>query len=261
MVKFCFVPFILGCGGLLASSCHSDTPIAATPPPLAADSLVAPLPDSVLPTAPTKAAIRPAEGPVKVVELPHGITLRLGRPETYDLDTPLTLYSRLQLRHAGRLVFEDSTREYEVARRPYPTTFADGAGGAVVLLEVNNRDLNELLRLQIRNGHATVTDTLPVFTTGPAQLDDDAPLELAGMLTSNERWGDRGEYTAYNPIRYYELTAAGPVFDAKLTEGKIRAIYGQFLGFRYRERPAMPASTGEAYGAELARIAAKGKQR
>ncbi|WP_126693270.1 hypothetical protein [Hymenobacter gummosus] len=185
------------------------------------------------------------------------MVLRLGRPEV--LDSALTLYSHLQVLHAGQLVYQDSANEYEAARRPYPTTFADGTRGATVLLEVNNRDLNLLLQLRISNGRGTVTDTLPVFITGAAQLDDDAPLELAGMLTSNEVGGDRGEYTTYNPICYYELTAAGPVFDAKLTERRIRTIYGQFLGFRFRSEPAMPASTNEAYAAELARIRKAGR--
>lgn len=199
---------------------------------------------------------KPVEAPPKVLELPHGVTLKLGRPEEFaDLTPPLTLYSYLQVLHSGKLVYEDSTHEYEVGRRPYPTTFADGVGGKVLLLEVNNRDLNELHRLRIQNGRATVTDTLPAFTAGPAQLDDDAPLELAGMLTSNEVWEEVGrEYTAYNPIRYYELTPAGPVFDAQLTERKARAIYGQFLGLRYQARPGMPAKVGAAYRAELERI-------
>ena len=81
------------------------------------------------------------------------------------------------------------------------------------------------------------------------------------MLTSNERWVESGrEYVTYNPIRYYELTPAGPVFDKKLTERKTRAIYGQFLGLRSRERPGMPASTAAAYGAELERIVRKARQ-
>lgn len=264
MVTFHLVLFILSCGGLLAGSCQPDTPTTAPPSRApAVNSLVAPVLDSVAPKAPTNAGVRPAKELLQVVELPHGITLHLGRPETYDdLGNPLTLYSHLQVLHAGRLVYEDSTHEYEVGPRPYPTSFADGTGGAVLLLEVSNRDLNELLRLRIQNWHATVSDTLPAFTNGPAQLDDDAPLELAGMLTSNERWEEAGrEYTTYNPIRYYELTAAGPVLDAQLTERKIRAIYGQFLGFCYRERPGMPAKVGKAYGAELTRIASKAKQR
>jgi hypothetical protein len=264
LVKSGFILFLFGSGPLLFGSCSSDAPTTAPSSTVTAARSVPSAADSVkLAAVVPTITPRPVEAPPKVVKLPHGVTLKLGRPEEFaDQTPPLTLYSYLQVLHGGRVVYEDSTHEFDVAQRPYPTTFTAGAGAAVLLLESNNRDLNELLRLQIRNGQATVTDTLPAFTNGPTQLDDDAPLELAGMMTSNETWEEAGqEYTTYNPIRYYELTPAGPVFDAKLTARKARTIYGQFLGFCYRERPAMPASTKKRYGAELARIAAKAKQR
>ena len=84
-------------------------------------------------------------------------------------------------------------------------------------------------------------DTLLTFN-GPAKdWDKDGKPEYNGAYDFSQQWEDKkGKMrTSYDPILYYEATPTGLVLDSVLTEQKVRAQYGVFMGYNTSEHPGV----------------------
>jgi hypothetical protein len=192
----------------------------------------------------------------KTIKLSNDIEISVGRGEIiYELET----FTLFMLTHKKKLLYLDtSLTEYEFSDKLYPMVRALDGGTIELLVEINNRpNKNYLKHFIFSQDKLLHTDSLPIFISTASNLDADARLELAGYWDVGETWGDNNEFTAYNPIIYYELLPNGIVLDSTLTHAKNQVIYGQFYGYAYNENIQIDVNKLKKRDAEIARIRKK----
>lgn len=166
-----------------------------------------------------------------------------------------TVFERIEVFQDGRLVFLDTTKEYELDHKLFPIFHQLADGSVEIILIVNDRPSKSKGRLlQIMSGKVKRDEVLPEFE-GPAKdLNGDGILEYAGLMDYGEVWSDSlGNWVEnYLPILYYRQTVNGIMLDSATTMKVNRKIYGTFHGFQ--AGPIIPYIGRNAFSSELKRI-------
>lgn len=216
-----------------------------------ADSGAGPLAPAARPVAPGTVAARKAR--VREVSLPDGFCLQLKEAGERE---DSTLFSSLQLVKDGRVLWRDTTTDYELNEKFYPILLRNPAGGHDLLVEVNGRPgMSRGRVLRIRDGRLAGQQEVPVFVAPAANLDQDPALEYAGYWSFFETWEEQEQpVTSYNPLVFYEHTTRGLRLDSALTREVNQRIYGQFHGFAFRQDLPQPASIVGRLDDEVAQV-------
>jgi len=113
---------------------------------------------------------------------------------------------------------------------------------------------NELNQIRICNDSLISTFKIPTFESLPKNLDEDENLEVAGVWSWFEFFGENADSTSYNPILYFEISKNGLNLDTLLTVSKNVEIYGDFYGYKYSEKQSQPSSILKKFDLEIERI-------
>jgi hypothetical protein len=155
----------------------------------------------------------------------------------------LPYVSRLVCTTQGKVVYRaDPQVEFEFKKRPWPHVVPLQTGGYQVLLERNNRpSMNDLLLLTVAGGQVIRKQILPALNSPPRDVDGDGQLEYAGVRDYTEGLGDPTKST-YNPILLYELRPQGWCLDTSATKQVNQTVWGQFYGFKAKEKLVLKTS-------------------
>jgi hypothetical protein len=169
----------------------------------------------------------------KVIDLDFGFKAIASDSE--DFKTFKT-YSHFELLRNNKLLFTDTTVEYEFGDKLYPLLLKTGSDSFELLFEVNDRpSKNYLNRIFINQDKVVGQDKLPTFIGNPVDINKDGIMAYAGYRDYQVS-GVSPDSIAYSPILYYSITKTGLKLDSALTKQQNEMIYGKFFGFEFSER-------------------------
>ena len=170
---------------------------------------------------------------IKRIKLANELSINIDEEEDFD---GFKTYAFIEVVHHNKIIYTDSTEEYEFGDKLYPIVNELDNDGYEVLLEINDRpNRNKLKYLKIQGGKIIADKELPTFIAKASNLDRDSLLESAGYwdyAPATESQNNISK-TTYNPIIYYEWTNDGLRLDSTLTIQKNTEIYDTFKGFDF----------------------------
>jgi len=168
----------------------------------------------------------------KTIMLDNNFKIEVGRAKDYGRFNTYTLFI---LSHNNKQLYIDSTlTEYQFDLSTYPKVISADNGTFQVIVEVNNSpDKNYFKCFTVYKDKIQDIKKLPIFIADAANLDADKNFEFAGSWHYAMIEGDSGQFTAYNPIIYFELSTCGLLLDSTLTIERNKMIYGNFYGYDF----------------------------
>ncbi len=169
--------------------------------------------------------------PPKTLNLDYGFKISFADSEDFgDFRT----YWKAKIYLDDKVLFEDTSDEYEI-KNNYPS-IREINDGFEILLYLNRKSWIDLLRmLVVKNDTLVKNELLPNLEMKPRDIDNDGVLEVAGIMSYYEMFGDNRSFMPYDPILVYEYTANGIQLDSTQTEKVNINAYGKFYGFEYNE--------------------------
>lgn len=159
-------------------------------------------------------------------------------PDNEEPKYSFTTYTTIRLYRKSKIVFTDTTKEYQFEGLLSPFFRKIGITKYEFLIEVNDRpNMNYFLHLVLTNGNVIHQDTIPgSISNSPKLIYNDGSFELYGLSCDGGVWGDTNSpMTGYNPILYYHFRRNGIVLDTATTIKTNKYIYGKFKGYKWND--------------------------
>ncbi len=190
----------------------------------------------------------------KIINLDFGFKAVAQKEEDFG---KFKTYSYFELIRNDKVLFADSSAEYEFGDKMYPLVLRTDDNSFELLFEINDRpSKNYLNRIFIKDGKMVGQDKLPTFIGKPVDINKDGTNEYAGFMFYGQAFGRDYDLTGYNPILYYSFTKTGLHLDSALTKQRNELIYGHFYGFEYSAQFEQPTSTMKKFEEEIKLIEA-----